>query len=80
VHDPVLLDVLGGVGLQGHQGLIDQLVQPGAHRRKNNLIQQGRHQQVAITLQGLLLLRGEQSGPAAHDRDSSLPPHGAATI
>ena len=78
-HGTALLDVLAGVGIPGHQGLMDQLIKPGAYRRKNNLIQQQRHQQVAVTLQGLSLLRGEQSGPAAHDRDSSLPLHDAAT-
>jgi hypothetical protein len=79
VHDTALLDVLAGVGIPGHQGLMDQLIKPGAYRRKNNLIQQQRHQQVAVTLQGFSLLRGEQSGLAAHDRDSSLPLHRAAT-
>jgi hypothetical protein len=79
VDDTALLDVLAGVGIPGQQGLMDQLIKPGAHRRKNNLIQERWHQQVAVTLQGLSLLRDEQSVPAAaHDRDSSLLVHGAA--
>ena len=39
VHDTALFDVLAGVGIPGHQRLIDQLIKPGAHRRKNDLIQ-----------------------------------------
>ena len=78
VHDTALFDILAGVGIPGHQRLIDQLIKLGAHRRKNNLIQQRWHQQVAVTLQGLSLPRDEQSVPAAHDRDSSLLVHGAA--
>ena len=78
VHDTALLDILGGVGIPGHERLIDQLIKPGAHWRKNNLIQQRWHQQVAVTLQGLSLPRDDQSVPAAHDRDSSLLVHGAA--
>jgi len=40
VHDTALLDVLAGGGIPGPQGLMDQLIKPGAHRRENNLIQQ----------------------------------------
>ena len=67
---PALLDILAGVGIPVHQRLMDQLIKPGAHRRKNNLIQERWHQQVAVTLQGLSLLRDEQPVAAAHDRDS----------
>jgi len=78
VHDTALLDIVGGVGIPGQQCLIDQLVKPGPHRRKNDLIQEGWHQQVAVTLQGLSLLRDEQSVPPAHDRHSSPRVHRAA--
>jgi hypothetical protein len=79
VHDTALLDILGGVGIPGHERLIDQLIKPGAHWCKNNLIQQRWHQQVAVTLQGPPLPGDEQSVPADHDRDSSLLVHGAAS-
>lgn len=64
VHHTALLDTLGA-GIPGHQGLIDQLIKPGAHRHKHNLTQQRWHQQVAVTLQGFSLPRAEQPGPAA---------------
>ena len=40
VDDTALLDGLAGAGIPGHQGLMDQLIKPGTHRRKNSLIQQ----------------------------------------
>jgi hypothetical protein len=48
-----------GVGIPGYQRLTDQLVKPGA-QRKINLIQERWHQQVAVTLRALSLLRDQQ--------------------
>jgi len=39
VHGTVLLDVLAGVGIPGHQRLIDQFIKPGADGRQNSLLQ-----------------------------------------
>lgn len=37
MHDTALFDILGGVGIPGHERLIDHLIKPGAHWRENNL-------------------------------------------